>query len=509
MKGHTLHHFSFLEKKQSKPITVVQPQNHRVSEPLISQSPTHSQQQTIPSTLHQKQEIVVIPRRSFSSPKQTSGLRQEFPSAPQTPIPDTPATTDQKVTRKRRMSWSSKNPAEQRRSLTFLAQDDESLAMFKDKELQVVVKKEERKHQLRTTTDLRKKVKIIFDFQCYKQHIVTTITAHLSTTLGHKTESFMKHYSEKRKFEEVDLKDFSGHPLDGKLLFQELLLKNVFCVFICTRGNPFTSPKVYPSVLLINSKKAIPQVVFNLCWWIYTFGNRTEGIFRVSGKGESTKKKAEKCVLCDTSFLYSLKSQTNEIHNVVGTLKMYLREYTSGLVDFTKINQISRQKNQVMYVIKALEETQTEDVICLGLLYGLIMRLIKYENIHKMSLKNFAMILGPLVIHSVPGSNPLNVTLVQLDFSMVLAKNYEPIMSVFGLTNPFMELPELNQDKEKNFKKVMHSLDMIRSLSLQTPAECERLKEQLKNQDTLNFLKTVNKEILVDVISTIIDCLDF
>ncbi|KAL7713580.1 RhoGAP domain containing protein [Entamoeba marina] len=411
----------------------------------------------------------------------------------------------------RRMSWISKNASEQKRDISMIAMDD-TTNVLSERELKLLDKEEVKRQKLLKTSNPLKKCEIIFDIQCLLTHHVVTLKKSLKKTV---LESAMKYFKKNTK-EIVQVDHLLFRTSTGKILSKNMTLRGVLalnspCVFICYADRPFSLPKMYPSVITNTTKRvAIPQVVFNMCWWIYTYGNLIEGIFRVSGNSEIVKKYVGKCVEGDTSFLSVMQRRVNDVHNVVGILKMYLREKTDGLISYDLVQNASEQQSKRhSFVVNVLTQTPIENRTSFIIIYGLIQRLVKYDAIHRMTMKNFAMILGPLVIHSEPGTNAINATCNQLDFSNYVVNNYDGIVGLLGYSNPFSELPYRDDIKKFSEGDINKSLNIIKSMDLETPAECERLRKMMDDPDVVNYIKECDQEILVEVISVIIECLSF
>ncbi|EDR23905.1 hypothetical protein EDI_326510 [Entamoeba dispar SAW760] len=410
----------------------------------------------------------------------------------------------------RRMSWRSKNSSEERRDISLIAMDEDSPRVLSDKDLKNILKSEEKKQKLLASMDLKQKSEILLDIQCLSSHIVTIVKEPLHLTISEVIQKYLKTNTK----EIIDIEDLVFRSQTGKIISKNLTIRgaltlNGTCIFVCFNNYPFSLPKIYPTDISINNSKiVIPQVVFNLCWWIYTYGYLVEGVFRVSGDTEFTKKKAEKCVIGDTSFLFQMHRRASDVHNVVGTLKTYIREYTDGLIDYNLVKQLSSSLSQeVDFAVEVLKKIPREDLLSFSILYGLINRLVKYSSIHMMTLKNFSMILGPLIIHIPYEINPLDSTCYQIDFSNILLNNYQEIIQRIGLTNPFEELPSRDDIQKFNKNEVNESLQIIRSASITTCFELERLRKLMENPEVIQYIQTLNPSLIVDVIAVITEYL--
>ncbi|EKE37261.1 hypothetical protein ENUP19_0081G0020 [Entamoeba nuttalli] len=466
-----------LERKKEDVIRIQQPQPSRDCSPLMRQNSTPVTSMKASSNL-----VVTVPKRKES------------------------------LYKNRRMSWRSKNLSEEKRDISLVAMDEYSPNVLSDKELKDILKNEEKRQKLISSSDSKKKCEIVLDIQCLSYHVVTTLKEHLQNTISQITEKYLKtNTKEIVNISDLIFKSQTGKPLSKNLTLRGVLTLNSTCIFVCYNNRPFSLPHIYPTdISITNPRDAIPQVVFNLCWWIYTYGYLVEGIFRVSGNSDFTKKKAEKCVMCDTSFLFQMHRRASDVHNVVGTLKTYLREYTDGLIDYSEVKDVSAHSSKsVEFAIEVLHKTPREHVLCICILYGLINRLIKYNSIHMMTLKNFAIILGPLVIHPLPGTNAVNTTCNQIDFSSIIINNYDCLMKQLGVSNPFEELPDRDDIQKFDKSAVDKSLKTIRSMSIETPSECEKLRKLMESPDVVQYIQTLDPSLLIDVISIITDCLDF
>ncbi|BFU22186.1 RhoGAP domain containing protein [Entamoeba histolytica HM-1:IMSS-B] len=406
----------------------------------------------------------------------------------------------------RRMSWRSKNSSEERRDISLIAMDEDSPRVLSDKELKNILKNEEKKQKLLASMDLKQKSELLLDIQCLSYHVVTIVKEPLHLTLSEVIQKYLKTNTK----EIIDIEDLVFRSQTGKILSKNLTIRgaltlNGSCIFVCFNNHPFSLPKIYPTDISVNNpKNVIPQVVFNLCWWIYTYGYLVEGIFRVSGDTEFTKKKAEKCVMCDTSFLFQMRRRASDVHNVVGTLKTYIREYTDGLIDYNLVKQLSSSISQeIDFAVEVLKKIPREHLLSLSILYGLVNRLVKYSSIHMMTLKNFAMILGPLIIHIPYEINPLDSTCYQIDFSNILLNNYQKIIQKIGLTNPFEELPDRDDIQKFDKNEINESLQIIRSMSITTYFELERLRKMMEIPEVVQYIQTLNPSLIVDVIAVI------
>ncbi|ELP88265.1 hypothetical protein EIN_226280 [Entamoeba invadens IP1] len=413
------------------------------------------------------------------------------------------------VYKNRRMSWRSKNTSEEKRDLMLVASDDNCPNVLSDKELKEYLKEEHKKQKLLLSDDPSKKGEMVFDIQCLQSHIVTTVKECLTKTLKQVVEKLLKTKKETVNTEQLVFRNHNGKTLEKDVTMKTALSNNVLCIYVSLDTTPFTLPKIYPMDVHKNDPhNAIPQVVFNMCWWIYTYGHSIEGIFRISGKTDFAKKKVSNLVVCDTSFLYQMKQQTSDVHNVVATLKLYLREYTNSLINYEDIKTINVQKDKVAFIIECLQKGRREDLECISILYGLIARLVKYAQIHKMTLKNFAMILGPLVIHPGSSVNAINATCNQIEFSRVLATNYDQVMAGLNLSNPFVEFPDKKGMSNFDSTQVDLVLNEIKNQSIKSLSQIEKLQSLIEMPETISYLNTVKPALVLDVISSITQFID-
>ncbi|KAL7711520.1 RhoGAP domain containing protein [Entamoeba marina] len=513
-----LRRFSFREKKDSTTLAVIPP----------PKSTQEQDQQPLkyPFIKQQSQQFTTtgIQRDSFSKTSSqlksstelnlidsTNSFKKTPQSAPNTPglSPTYSPSKGRDLSYKnRRMSWKSKNLSEEKRDISLIAMDEQSPDVLSGKELKALIKEEDKRQKLLQTTNPLKKCEIILDIQCLSTHRVVALKKSFRKTVMETTMKYLK-----KTTKEIVLVDkLVFRSATGKILSKNMTLRGILtldstCIFVCYNDRPFTLQKIYPSVITSSTKRiATPQVVFNMCWWIYTYGYLVEGIFRVSGDSEIVRKRVEQCLEGDTTFLSQMHNRTGDVHNVIGILKMYLREKTDGLVNYDLVRDVSSNMNNSFdFAVKVLKEIPRENLLCFSILYGLIQRLIKYDSIHLMTSKNFAMILGPLIIHPQPGMNAINSTCNQLDFSNMALNNYDAIVASFGLSNPFAEYPQRDDLKKFDSKEVNHSLTVIKNMELETPAECERLKKHLENPNVIHYLNEMDAGTLIDVISVIIE----
>ncbi|ELP94063.1 hypothetical protein EIN_183600 [Entamoeba invadens IP1] len=410
----------------------------------------------------------------------------------------------------RRMSYISKNHNEEKRDISLIAMDECSPDILNEKDLKTVFKLEEKRQKLIMAEDVEKRCEVLLDIQCLTTHIVTTIKEPLSITIFEACEKYFKGNSkEVINVDKLVFRNHTGKVVSRNMTFRGVLMSRTTCLYVCYESRPFSVQRIYPMDIKSNlPRKAIPQVVYNLCWWIYTYGYLIEGIFRVTSNLEFAKKKAERLVDCDMSFLSQMRRIGCDVHNVVGTLKTYIREFTDGLIEYDAIRNISGHgKDRLKYVVEIFKKTPNDDAVCFCILYGLARRLVKYQKIHLMTSKNFAMILGPLVSHPKGGVNAVNATCNQIEFSGFVMEHYNVVMESIGMSNPFAELPDRSDIGDLNKDGVDEALEIIKKKSAMTEEACNRLLKMMENPEAVQYIQNLEVESLVNVLDVLSDFL--
>ncbi|EMH76097.1 RhoGAP domain containing protein [Entamoeba histolytica HM-1:IMSS-B] len=168
-------------------------------------------------------------------------------------------------------------------------------------------------------------------------------------------------------------------------------------------------------------EQADPQVVYDLCRWIYMHGIEVEGIFRISGNNEYIKKLIEKVIKHSTGFLDEMNHGVNDVHNVVGVLKSYLREATVGLFDLQIAEEIlkNEENKREEVLMEIIEKLNKKDKYTLCIILNLAEAIIQYKDVNQMGIGNIAVVLGPMLIHS-NGAVSLIGTQTQLELAVLL-----------------------------------------------------------------------------------------
>ena len=469
-----------------------------------SSSYSHSQSFSSSNSFQQSPQIFSPRNRLSNSSSQSSSSRSSSGLvSPRGSL--SPRSRDSK----RKVTWKSKNASEEKRDIAMINANESTHSLLSEKELKYIDKVQDRRKLMLSSLNINQKLEIVLDIQCLSKHVLTTIKEPMNYSLSLCMEKWLKENTK----EIVDVSQLIYRTETGKILSRNLTLRgvltvNCICVFVSYENRPFTLPKIYPMEITWNDNRVVPQVVFNMCWWIYTYGYLIEGIFRVPGNVEFMKKKVEKLCHCDTSFLYSMDRMVQNVHNVVGILKLYFREKTIGLIPFHMVQDFPQQKEErYEYIKNTLIQLNESDMLSLSILFGLINRLTKYETIHMMTLKNFGMILGPMIIHTPPGMNAFQTTGIQLDFSYTLGVYYEELMRELGYENPFNELPDRDDIYKFNKEKIDEKLNKICSNENDIYKECKELRKMMEDPQTIQYLHSLPPNNLLDVVSVIVDVL--
>ena len=92
---------------------------------------------------------------------------------------------------------------------------------------------------------------------------------------------------------ELEFRNQKGEIIEKTTTIRQLLAMGGNILFITCKQRPFTLPHMYTMDITENDNQVIPQVVYNLCWWIYTYGYQVQGIFRINGNIEYCKTNSE------------------------------------------------------------------------------------------------------------------------------------------------------------------------------------------------------------------------
>lgn len=431
-----------------------------------------------------------------------------------TPSPTPSPRMNEKSTRgERKMSFKNRNPMIEKRDISIISMDYDSVNILSDKELKNVVKDEAKRQKLLKSQNDKKKTEIILDIQCLKSHVVTHMKRSMAGTVQKTIEKWLKKNSKEIvNLNELEFRNQKGEIIEKTTTIRQLLEMGGNILFITCKQRPFTLPHMYTMDITENDNQVIPQVVYNLCWWIYTYGYQVQGIFRINGNIEYCKTNSELCCFCDLPFLEKAQKIITDVHNVVGVLKMYLRDKTDGILQYEQIDCLTKEKNvyDIDEIIQLLKSIPKACFHSLMIVFGLCVRLKKYESIHTVSFKDFAVVLGPVLIHGASKMRNVSLQTVQtnqIDFCMTILQHYDEICEECEIENPFNELPNRNDIKKFDKEQIEKSLQTIQSMSIESFAECDKLVGLMDNPEVVEFIQTLDKSFLLDVIQNILECI--
>ncbi|KAL7714217.1 hypothetical protein QTN25_008285 [Entamoeba marina] len=180
------------------------------------------------------------------------------------------------------------------------------------------------------------------------------------------------------------------------------------------------------------------------------YGLEIEGLFRISGNREFVKKEVEKCMERSTTFLNVMSHSVNDVHNVVGVLKLYLREKTCGLINIQIADSILSKKHQLNELLLIIKQFDLSEKYIICILLNLIESIIQYKDVNMMGVQNLATIFGPLFVHS-SGNVGMTGTHTQLDIAMLLITNSLFIRQELELKSFFGDEEITNKTNQNEF----------------------------------------------------------
>ena len=190
--------------------------------------------------------------------------------------------------------------------------------------------------------------------------------------------------------------------------------------------------------------RADPQMVFNLCRWIYMYGIEVEGVLRISGSKDFITKKTEKVMNHSTHFLEEMNHGVNDAHNVVGVLKNYLREMTMGIFDIPTAQAILKADNKKEKLIEVVITMSDVEQTTLCIVLNLVEAIVQLRDLNSMGTANSAVVLGPLLVHS-NGAASFTGTQLQLDLATLLIESSAAIRRTLNI-DAFFAVNEILSD---------------------------------------------------------------
>jgi Rho GTPase-activating protein 1 len=177
----------------------------------------------------------------------------------------------------------------------------------------------------------------------------------------------------------------------------------------------------------MNEGFEVPCLVHSAIEAIIAKGLKTEGIFRISGNANRIKELQE---AFDKGTRVDL-SQENEIHNVAGLLKRYLRQLPEPLIPFAVFpNMITVASEETPADIK---QALIQALLCelSPLAFAILDRVIRLmgqiaanESFNKMGASNLAIVLGPNIMYAendTPATAMANATAVNIIVKMFIS----------------------------------------------------------------------------------------
>ncbi|KAH3745588.1 slit-robo rho GTPase activating protein 1,3 [Pelomyxa schiedti] len=153
-----------------------------------------------------------------------------------------------------------------------------------------------------------------------------------------------------------------------------------------------------PSAMVGTQEKVtiIPAVFYKLCALLIEGGLETEGIFRVSGDQVKIKNTCKNFAECPSTD--SLSRQ--DIHNIAGVLKYYIRNNTEPLVPQMLYNNfLSAQEAKSVELLKqAVSELPAANKLLLHCLVDLLYKVAEHSEKNKMDATNLGVVFGPTIM---------------------------------------------------------------------------------------------------------------
>ncbi|KAI0222151.1 hypothetical protein L0F63_007269 [Massospora cicadina] len=188
---------------------------------------------------------------------------------------------------------------------------------------------------------------------------------------------------------------------------------------------------------LARDNATLPAIVVKCVAFIDKHGLQQEGIYRRSGSNSKVNRIRDLFNLdADTVDLESLDA-ANEVDNVAGALKLYLRELPESVVpsghwsNFLAACQCESGDlaSPIQILRGAIAKLPSAHARLLGFLMHHLSRVAKFEADNKMPPSNLSIVLGPTLFSPAPSANAVEVMGQQVGVTMLLINHTAELFS--------------------------------------------------------------------------------
>ncbi|KAI1408566.1 RhoGAP-domain-containing protein [Hypoxylon sp. FL1857] len=164
-----------------------------------------------------------------------------------------------------------------------------------------------------------------------------------------------------------------------------------------------------------NSKGPVPMVVYQCIQAVDLYGLAVEGIYRLSGSSAHVNKlKHAFDTLSEDAPILDFRNPENffhDVNSVAGLLKQFLRdlpdplltsEHYSGFIEAAKNDDDVVRRDSLHAIINALPDPNYATLRALTLH---LHRVIEHSAVNRMNSQNLAIVFGPTLMGTAPGSN--------------------------------------------------------------------------------------------------------
>lgn len=164
-----------------------------------------------------------------------------------------------------------------------------------------------------------------------------------------------------------------------------------------------------------NSKGPVPMVVYQCIQAVDLYGLAVEGIYRLSGSSAHVNRlKNAFDTLSEDAPILDFRNPENffhDVNSVAGLLKQFLRdlpdplltsEHYSGFIEAAKNDDDVVRRDSLHAIINALPDPNYATLRALTLH---LHRVIEHSAVNRMNSQNLAIVFGPTLMGTAPGSN--------------------------------------------------------------------------------------------------------
>ncbi|KAI2637712.1 RhoGAP-domain-containing protein [Hypomontagnella submonticulosa] len=163
-----------------------------------------------------------------------------------------------------------------------------------------------------------------------------------------------------------------------------------------------------------NSKGPVPMVVYQCIQAVDLYGLAVEGIYRLSGSTAHVNKLKHLFDTNEDAPILDFRNPENffhDVNSVAGLLKQFLRdlpdplltsEHYAGFIEAAKSDDDTVRRDSLHAIINALPDPNYATLRALTLH---LHRVIEHSAVNRMNSQNLAIVFGPTLMGTAPGSN--------------------------------------------------------------------------------------------------------